>query len=168
MSTITQANLDTSISIDALCIALVIPRATYYRHLDRLEQSQNVALKVVLPKKTPENALRKQERQTVLDLLHSDRFIDKTPYEIYYELIDPGEYHCSIRTMYRVLEEQGESKDRRLQRNHRDAVKPELLATRQNEVWSWDITKLLGPQKWVYFHLLSWATITAPPSGHAK
>jgi len=153
MSTITQANLDTSISIDALCIALVIPRATYYRHLDRLEQSQNVALKVVLPKKTPENALRKQERQTVLDLLHSDRFIDKTPYEIYYELIDQGEYHCSIRTMYRVLEEQGESKDRRLQRNHRDAVKPELLATRQNEVWSWDITKLLGPQKWVYFHL---------------
>jgi transposase InsO family protein len=55
--------------------------------------------------------------------------------------------------MYRVLEEQGESRDRRIQRNHRDAVKPELLATRSNEVWSWDITKLLGPQKWVYFHL---------------
>ena len=67
--------------------------------------------------------------------------------------MDQGVYHCSIRTMYRVLEEQGESRDRRIQRNHRDAVKPELLATRPNEVWSWDITKLLGPQKWVYFHL---------------
>ena len=153
MSIITQANLDTAISIDALCSALAIPRATYYRHLDRIDQSQKVDLKIIVPKKLSENALSKQERQTVLDILHSERFIDKTPYEVYYELIDQGEYYCSIRTMYRVLNEQGESQDRRLQRNHRDAVKPELLATRQNEVWSWDITKLLGPQKWVYYHL---------------
>jgi len=55
-----------------------------------------------------------------LDLLHSDQFIDKTPYEVYYELLDQGEYHGSIRTMYRVLDEQGESRDRRIQRNHRD------------------------------------------------
>ncbi len=153
MRTITQASQETSISIDALCVALVIRRATYYRYLEGLEQSKHVVLKVEAPKKSPDNALKKQERQTVLDLLHSDRFVDKTPYEVYYELIDQGEYHSSIRTMYRVREEQGESQDRRIQRNHRDAVKPELLATRSNEVWSWDITKLLGPQKWVYFHL---------------
>ena len=153
MSAISQTNQETSISIDALCIAMVISRPTYYRHTDRLDHSLNVELKVVLPKKPSENALSKQERQTVLDLLHSEHFIDKTPYEVYYELMDQGVYHCSIRTMYRVLEEQGESRDRRIQRNHRDAVKPELLATRPNEVWSWDITKLLGPQKWVYFHL---------------
>jgi transposase InsO family protein len=89
----------------------------------------------------------------VLDLLHSERFIDKTPYDAYYELIDKGEYHCSPRTMYRILAEHGESKDRRVQRHRRDAVKPELMATRPNEVWSWDITKLLGSQKWVYYHL---------------
>ena len=83
MSIITQANLDTAISIDALCSALAIPRATYYRHLDRIDQSQKVDLKIIVPKKLSENALSKQERQTVLDILHSERFIDKTPYEVY-------------------------------------------------------------------------------------
>jgi len=141
MSLISQTSLETSISIDALCAGLVIPRATYYRHLEHLKTNiLHDELKVVLPKKLPENGLSKQEKQTVLDLLHSEHFIDKTPYEIYYELIDQGEYHCSIRTMYRVLEAQGESRDRRSQRNHRDAVKPELLATHPNEVWSWDIS----------------------------
>lgn len=64
-----------------------------------------------------------QEKQCVLDLLHSEHFIDKTPYDVYFELIDKGEYYCSPRTMYRILAEQGESSERRLQRNHRDAVK---------------------------------------------
>lgn len=153
MNTISQVSKETSISIDALCVALVIPRATYYRHLDRIDSNLNEKIKLVLPKKPPENALSNLEKQAVVDLLHSERFIDKTPYEVYYELIDQGEYHCSIRTMYRALEELGESRDRRAQRNHRDAVKPELLGTGPNEVWSWDITKLLGSQKWVYFHL---------------
>ena len=153
MNAISQVSQETSVSIEALCIALVIPRANYYRHLDSIASGSNDEIKIALPKKQPENALSKLEKQAVLDILHSERFIDKTPYEVYYELIDKGEYHCSIRTMYRVLEEQNESRDRRAQRNHRDAVKPELLATGPNQVWSWDITKLLGSQKWVYFNL---------------
>lgn len=154
MNTITQSAQKTSMPIDALCTALAIPRATYYRHINRVEPPQaNSTLRETPVPKQPENALSKQERQGILDLLHSDQFVDKTPYEVYYELLDQGEYHGSIRTMYRVLAEQGESRDRRIQRNHRNAVKPELIASRQNEVWSWDITKLLGPQKWVYFHL---------------
>lgn len=89
----------------------------------------------------------------MLDVLHGERFVDKTPYEAYNALIDEGTYYCSTRTMYRVLEEQGETTARRKQRNHRDAVKPELIATKQNEVWSWDITKLKSHKKWTYFYL---------------
>ena len=80
----------------------------------------------------PVNALNNLEKKSVLDLLHSEHFVDKTPYDVYYELMDKGEYYCSPRTMYRILEEQGETPDRRLQRCHRDAVKPELIATRPN------------------------------------
>jgi putative transposase len=89
----------------------------------------------------------------VLDLLHSERFSDRTPYEAFNGLIDDGEYYCSTRTMYRVLEAHGESSIRRSQRNHRDAVKPELIAIKPNEVWSWDISKLRSDRKWVYFYL---------------
>jgi putative transposase len=149
MDTITQAGQKTAIPVDMLCSAMHIPRATYYRHLERTKCIHNEPLLST----SPVNALTEQEKQDVLDLLHSERFIDKTPYDVYYELIDKGEYHCSPRTMYRILAEQDETTDRRIQQNHRDAVKPELIATRPNEVWSWDITKLLGPTKWVYYHL---------------
>jgi putative transposase len=94
------------------------------------------------------------ERQVVIDILHSDRFQDKAPYEVYATLLDEGQYHCSIRTMYRILTaEHGCVKERRkhVQRSHYN--KPELLATGPNQVWSWDITKLKGPVKWTYFYL---------------
>src|SRR3972149_5964857 len=68
-------------------------------------------------------------------------------------LVDEGVYHCSIRTMYRILAEHGETRERRDQRTHPVYQKPELLATAPNELWSWDITKLLGPAKWTYFYL---------------
>ena len=101
----------------------------------------------------PSNALSDEEKQQVLTLLHSERFIDKTPYDVFNAMIDVGEYYCSPRTMYRILQQQGEAKDRRLQRAHRDAVKPELIATHPNQVWSWGITKLKSQQKWVYYYL---------------
>lgn len=124
-----------------------MPRATYYRH-------QHDNMKVIPAcRKPPKNALNNDEKKQVLDLLHSARFIDKTPYETFNTLIDEGKYYCSARTMYRVLEGQGESSERRIQRNHRDAIKPELIATKPNEVWSWDITKLRSEKKWVYFYL---------------
>lgn len=149
MNLISTAAQEKIIPIDVLCSALHIPRATYYRHLD----AKKSGAQGELSPKTPVNALNSDEKQEILDRLHSEPFIDKTPYDLYYGLIDKGEYYCSPRTMYRILGEQGEAADRRIQRNHRDAIKPELIATSPNEVWSWDITKLLGPTKWVYYHL---------------
>jgi putative transposase len=102
---------------------------------------------------TPERALAAAERQGVLDHLHSERFCDKAPAEVYATLIDEGIYLCSIRTMHRILAQNGELKERRNQLRHPQYKKPELLATGPNQVWTWDITKLLGPAKWTYFHL---------------
>ena len=102
---------------------------------------------------SPPRALSSYERQGVLDILHADRFADKAPQEIYATLLDEGEYHCSISTMYRILDENHEVKERRNQLSHPVYQKPELLTTAPNQVWSWDITKLLGPAKWTYFYL---------------
>jgi len=89
----------------------------------------------------------------VLDVLHSTRFCDTAPAETYATLLDEGTYLASERTMYRLLAATGETGERRNQRVHPPYAKPELLATAPNEVWSWDITKLLGPAKWTYFYL---------------
>lgn len=148
MQTITQLHDAKKIPINQLCDAVLLPRATYYRHQDNkkiaTESSQ---------KEAPQNALNQSEKQVVLDLLHSERFVDKTPYEVFNALIDNGDYYCSVRTMYRLLEEREESVSRRRQRKHRDVVKPELMATKSNEVWSWDITKLLGKNRLEYYYL---------------
>ena len=93
------------------------------------------------------------QQQAVLKLLHAPRFADQAPAEIYASLLDEGVYHCSIRTMYRVLDQHDEVRERRQQLRHPIYRKPELLAERPNEVWSWDITKLMGPTKWRYFYL---------------
>jgi transposase InsO family protein len=147
MNIITQINQQQDIAIDALCDAVAIPRATYYRN--QQGEEKNISTIAI----TPKNSLRDGEKQAILNLLHSERFVDKTPYQVFNTLLDEGKYHCSPRTMYRLLESQAESGERRVQRNHRDAIKPELIAVRPNEVWSWDITKLLSPKKWVYFYL---------------
>jgi len=79
--------------------------------------------------------------------------MDKSPRQVYAELLDEGTYLCSVRTMYRILEDNNEVKERRNQLRHPNYKKPELLATEPNQVWSWDITKLHGPAKWTYFYL---------------
>jgi putative transposase len=89
----------------------------------------------------------------VLDVLHEPRFVDLAPAEVYATLLDEGHYHCSERTMYRLLAAQHEGRERRNQLQHPRYAAPELLARRPNELWSWDITKLLGPAKWTYFYL---------------
>lgn len=127
------------------CEALDIPRATWYRKKDNKPEKKQ-------KRPTPPLALDAAERQKVLDILHSERFQDKAPQEVYATLLDEGEYYCSIRTMYRILEDAGEIKERRRQVRH-NYTKPELLATSPNQVWSWDITKLKGPVKWTYFYL---------------
>jgi len=137
--------LGDSVGKAAACRALGVPRATLYRRLQPSAPAQ------VRP--TPERALDAAERQVVLDHLHSERFCDKAPSEVYATLLDENIYLCSIRTMHRILADNSELKERRNQLRHPQYKKPELLATGPNQVWSWDITKLLGPAKWTYFHL---------------
>ena len=89
----------------------------------------------------------------ILDVLHSDRFADLAPAETWAILLDEGIYLGSQSTFYRLLRAAGETRERRRQATHPAAVKPELLATGPNQVWSWDITKLHGPAKWTYYYL---------------
>lgn len=132
----------------AACESIGVPRATLYRR----RQAAN-AKQVVKQRKSPPRALSEPERQQVLDTLHSESFRDKAPHEVYATLLDEGRYLCSTRTMYRILEANAEVKERRDQLRRPVYEKPELLATAPNQVWSWDITKLLGPEKWTYFYL---------------
>jgi putative transposase len=139
--------LSTDVGTVAACKALDIARPTFYRRLAAENDHADAARPV------PPRALSVLERQNVLDVLHTDRFIDKAPTEVYATLLDEGTYHCSARTMYRILAKAGEVRDRRDQVRHPHYKAPELLATDPNQVWSWDITKLLGPVKWTYFYL---------------
>lgn len=147
IDSIADASHKSGVPVAALCHALAVPRSTYYR---ANEDKQKVSPVV---RQKPKNALSNAEKDKVLALLHGDQFVDKTPCDVYNTLIDNGEYYCSPRTMYRMLKERGETTVRRRQRNHQNAVKPELIANRPNEVWTWDITKLKGPQKWQYYYL---------------
>jgi putative transposase len=130
------------------CKAFGISRAGLYRR-----RTINAVPRLVKKRSAPPRALSEPEKQDVLETLHSERFQDMAPHEVYATLLDEERYLCSIRTMYRILEENTEVKERRNQLRHPDYKKPELLATGPNQVWSWDITKLLGPVKWSYFHL---------------
>ena len=97
--------------------------------------------------------LAPSERQAVLDVLHSDRFVDQSPAEVHATLLEQQTYLCSPRTMYRVLAAAGEVRERRDQARHPAYAKPELVATAPNQIWSWDITKLRGPVAYLYFSL---------------
>jgi putative transposase len=128
------------------CAALGVARATYYRRKRPRPASP--------PRPMPPRALLPQERERVLSVLHEEDHVDLAPAAVYAKLLDErGEYMCSVRTMYRVLAAAGEVHERRNQLVHPEYKKPELLATAPNQVWSWDITKLLGPVKWTYFYL---------------
>lgn len=139
----------------AACQALGQSRASHYRR-----RHAPLAVLAAEPHGTPPpagnrspRALAAAERQAVLDALHSERFVDLAPAEVYATLLDEGTYLCSERTMYRLLAAAGEVHERRNQLRHPRYAAPELLATQPNQVWSWDITKLLGPAKWTYFYL---------------
>ncbi len=132
----------------AACRAMGVSRATVYRRRSRPSTGGEERGKRRQPR-----ALIEGERQEVLDVLHSKRFVDKAPATVYATLLDEGKYHCSIRTMYRILHDAREVRERRNQLRRPNYKKPELLATGPNQVWSWDITKLLGPAKWTYYYL---------------
>jgi putative transposase len=133
------------VGVAPACDALTVPRATLYRWRRPRRQAP--------PRPTPHRALSRDERLVVLGALHSARFVDKAPAQVWAELLDDGTYHCSIRTMYRILADHSEVRERRDQLRHPGYQKPELLATCPNQVWSWDITKLLGQAKWTYYYL---------------
>jgi putative transposase len=104
--------------------------------------------------RTPARALSEPERDAVLEVLHSERFVDSSPAQVWATLLDEGTYLASERTMYRLLEARhGGVRERRDQLTHPGYARPELLAERPNELWSWDISKLKGPVKWTYFYL---------------
>jgi putative transposase len=143
MATVTQ--IGPRLGIAPTCAALGLPRATYYR---RRRPAPTAA-----PRRPSPRALGNAERAAVLEHLHSPRFVDLAPGEVYATLLDEGRYLCSERTMYRLLAQHAEGRERRDQLRHPRYAAPELLAQRPNELWSWDITKLLGPAKWTYFYL---------------
>src|SRR5437868_10247766 len=143
MATVTQ--IGPRLGIAPTCAALGLPRATYYRR-------RRPARAAPTRRRSP-RALGEAERAAVLEQLHTPRFVDLAPGEVYATLLDEGKYLCSERTMYRVLAAHAEVRERRAQLRHPVYAAPELLARRPNELWSWDITKLLGPAKWTYFYL---------------
>lgn len=138
-----------TVGTQAACAALGVPRASLYRWREK----KRAPAPLPAPWPAPPRALATEEREQVLDLLHSERFVDQAPHQVYATLLDEGRYLCSIRTMYRILDAHGEVKERRNQLRHPAYHKPELLATGPNQVWSWDITKLKGPVKWNYYYL---------------
>ncbi len=128
------------------CAALGVSTASYYRR-------GKPQLAAVAARPSPPRTLPAAERTAVLDLLHAPRFVDLAPAQVYAGLLDEGRYVCSERTMYRILEAHQEVRERRDQLRHPSYAAPQLLATAPNQLWSWDITKLLGPAKWTYFYL---------------
>jgi putative transposase len=140
----TVLSLGNDVGIRTACNALNISHAGFYRWRTPQEKAA---------RPQPPLALSSHERRDVLALLHGERFVDKAPREIYATLLDEKRYLCSIRTMYRILTQEDELKERRRQVSRPHYTKPELLATAPNQVWSWDITKLKGPVKWTYYYL---------------
>jgi putative transposase len=136
-------------SVRAACRAAGRPQANHYRR----HRQTPIPARPARKRRAQPRALTPCERDGVRTLLNSPDFVDKAPATVYHELLDEGVYVGSVSTMYRVLREHGEVGERRRQAVHPARVKPELVATGPNAVWSWDITKLRGPVKWSYFHL---------------
>jgi putative transposase len=147
------AALAPTVGVRDACRALGVARATFYRPRGAAPPAGRPPGGPTGRRRASPRALSAAERRAVLDALHSARFVDASPAEVYGTLLDEGVYLASERTMYRLLAAEGETGERRAQRAHPAYAKPELLATAPNQVWSWDITKLLGPAKWTYFYL---------------
>jgi len=133
------------VGIAPACAALGVNRATYYRRQHPRPERK--------PRPSPPRTLTTDEKVRVLEVLDSERFVDEPVRQVYAQLLDEQIYLCSPRTMYRILKEANQVCDRRRQRRHPTYVRPELVATKPNQVWSWDITKLPGPAAGLFFNL---------------
>ncbi len=143
---IAAEELSRQVGAEPACRALGVSRATFYRRKRSTPGHQQ-------PRPSPARALCSEERERVVEVLSSPRFVDRSPGEVFATLLDDEQYLCSERTMYRVLAANRSVRERRNQREHPQYSKPELMATAPNQVLSWDITKLLGPEKWTYYYL---------------
>jgi putative transposase len=146
------AELAGRIGVRDACVAVGASQAGYYRR-HRVSPAPEPPAPIPHRERPQPRALSAQEQQAILDVLHSDRFVDMSPAEVWATLLDEGVYLGSQSTFYRLLRQAGEVRERRAQATHPAKVKPELVATGPNQVWSWDITKLLGPAKWTYYYL---------------
>jgi putative transposase len=143
------AELEPIVGVRAGCAAVGEAQARWYR---RHRQSPPSPKPERVPAPQP-RALSEVERKELRRVLNSEEFVDEAPATVYAKLLDQGIYLASVPTMYRVLRDHDEVHERRRQATHPPAKKPELLASEPNEVWSWDISKLLGPAKWTYYYL---------------
>jgi len=144
----TAQQLADQVPVCRVCEALDMSRSSFYR------ARNPPPAKASRPRPPSARALSPAERTTVRDTLNNERFVDKSPYQVYATLLDDDQdYLCSISTMYRILRDNDEVRERRNQLQHPSYAKPELLATQPNQLWSWDITKLRGPVTWSYFQL---------------
>jgi transposase InsO family protein len=141
-------DLSLVVGMKRACRELAIPRSSVYRRRRRRLSPPPVGAW-----RSSARRLKDEEKSAVLACLHEERFQDCSPSQVYASLLDDGRYHCSIRTMYRLLDAEGENRERRDQLIHPPYRKPELLATGPNQLWSWDITKLRGPVKWSFYYL---------------
>ena len=141
------AQLQPLLDTKTACELLGKSRATHYRRCrPKLSRPRPV-------RRAPVNALSDAERAQVLAVLRIDDFVDKAPAQVWATLLDEGQYLCSESTMYRILRQHGEVRERRAQATHPAKVKPELVATAPGQIYSWDITKLQGPGRGEYYHL---------------
>jgi putative transposase len=136
------------VGVTAACAAVGLPRSSFY------QAQQPARLPApTRPRPPSHRSLTPEEQQTVRDLLNSERFADQAPRTIYATLLDEGQHFCSWRTMYRLLKQDDATRERRNQRRRPVYQAPELLATGPSQVWSWDITKLRGPQAGLWYSL---------------
>lgn len=142
---IAAEELGQQIGVSNACDALTVSRATLYRR-------RQPTLKTT-GRNPPPRALSVVERDQIRQELNSVRFADQSPYQVYAALLDEETYLCSVRTMYRIMAQNNTNRERRNQLTRPRYRKPELLATGPNQVWSWDITKLKGPETWTYYYL---------------
>ncbi len=147
-----MAELAPRLGVRAACDALGVSQASYYRR-HRTSPPPARPAPIAHRDRPQPGALSAAEQEAILDVLHSARFADMSPTEVWAILLDEGRYLASIATFYRLLRRAGESRERRRQATQPATVKPELIATEPNTVWSWDITKLRGPAKWTYYYL---------------
>ena len=144
MIDVALAELEPVLGVQPACGLLGRSRATHYRALQPPSQ------RVRQPRVSPPNALTAAEREQVLGVLRAPEHCDLAVAQVWARELDDGRYYCSISTMYRILRATGEVRERRSQATHPAKVKPELVATAANVVWSWDITKLRGPDRGIY------------------